>query len=99
GDMRKELQHYIDGEWVDSTGSTIIDVINPATEEVYGQIIDGTKEDLDKAVMAARKAFASFSQTSRQNESICYNELQMNMKSAKRISLKQVPKNWERHIS
>src|SRR5699024_9727229 len=64
--MRKELQHYIDGEWVDSTGSTIIDVINPATEEVYGQIIDGTKEDLDKAVMAARKAFASFSQTSRQ---------------------------------
>src|SRR5699024_1318778 len=64
--MRKELQHYIDGERVDSTGSTIIDVINPAIEEVYGQIIDGTKEDIDKAVMAARKAVASKSQTSRQ---------------------------------
>src|SRR5699024_4384074 len=64
--MRKELQHYIDGEWVDSTGSTIIDVINPATEEVYGQIIDGTKEDIDKAVMATRKAFADMTHTSKE---------------------------------
>src|SRR5690625_1214081 len=61
--MRKSLQHFIDGEWVDSTKPTIIDVINPATEEVFGQISDGTKEDLDKAVAAARKAFPSFSTT------------------------------------
>src|SRR5699024_3422220 len=38
-------------------------VINPATEEVFGQISDGTKEDLNKAVKAARKAFPSFSAT------------------------------------
>lgn len=62
--MRKKLQHFINGEWIDSTGSTVIDVINPATEEVCGQISDGTKEDLDKAVKAARKAFPSFSATS-----------------------------------
>ena len=61
--MRKKLQQYIDGEWIDSTGSTVIDVINPATEEVFGQISDGTKEDLNKAVKAARKAFPSFSAT------------------------------------
>src|SRR5690625_2387574 len=61
--MIKKLQHFINGEWVDSTGSTIIDVINPATEEVFGQISDGTKEDLDKAVAAARQAFPSFSTT------------------------------------
>ena len=61
--MRKSLQHFIDGEWIDSTNPTIIDVINPATEEVFGQISDGTKEDLDKAVAAARKAFPSFSMT------------------------------------
>lgn len=61
--MRKSLQHFIDGEWVDSTKSIIIDVINPATEEVFGQISDGTEEDLDKAVAAARKAFPSFSTT------------------------------------
>lgn len=61
--MRKNVQQYIDGEWIDSTNSTVIDVINPATEEVFGQISDGTKEDVDKAVKAARKAFPSFSMT------------------------------------
>ncbi len=64
--MRKQLKHFINGEWVESTGSTIIDVINPATEEVIGQISDGTREDLDKAVAAARAAFPSFSQTTKE---------------------------------
>src|SRR5699024_2283387 len=53
--MLKRLQHYINGEWIESTGSDVIDVINPAT-----------KEDLDKAVEAAKKAFPSFSQTTRE---------------------------------
>lgn len=61
--MRKKVQQYIDGEWINSTESAVIDVINPATEEVFGQISNGTKEDLDKAVKAARKAFPSFSMT------------------------------------
>jgi len=64
--MKKKLQHYINGEWIDSTATNIIDVTNPATEEVFGQIIDGTKEDLDKAVAAARAAFPAFSQTTRE---------------------------------
>ena len=64
--MRKHLNHFINGEWVESTGSNIVDVINPATEEVIGQISDGTKEDLDKAVAAARAAFPSFSQTTKE---------------------------------
>jgi len=64
--MLKRLQHYINGEWIESTGSDVIDVINPATEEVFGQISNGTKEDLDKAVEAAKKAFPSFSQTTRE---------------------------------
>ncbi len=64
--MRNYLKHFINGEWVESTGSKTIDVINPATEEVIGQISDGTKEDLDKAVAAARAAFPSFSQTTKE---------------------------------
>ncbi len=64
--MRDYLQHYINGEWVKSTGSDTIDVINPATEEVMGHISSGTKEDLDKAVKAARGAFPSFASTSRE---------------------------------
>ncbi|MEK3933829.1 aldehyde dehydrogenase family protein [Sporosarcina sp. FSL W7-1349] len=64
--MRSHLKHFINGEWVESTGSNTIDVINPATEEVIGQISDGTTEDLDKAVAAARAAFPSFSQTTKE---------------------------------
>jgi betaine-aldehyde dehydrogenase len=51
----KEL--YIGGEWVAPTGNGVIEVISPATEEVIGQVPDGTTEDIDKAVAAARRAF------------------------------------------
>ncbi|WP_102336304.1 aldehyde dehydrogenase family protein [Salimicrobium jeotgali] len=60
--MKRYLKHYINGEWVESTGSETTEVINPATEEAFGEISLGTKEDLDKAVQAARDAFPHFSQ-------------------------------------
>lgn len=64
--MRNYLKHYINGQWIDSTGTDTMEVLNPATEEVIGKISLGTEEDLDKAVKAARAAFPSFSQTSRE---------------------------------
>jgi betaine-aldehyde dehydrogenase len=54
---------FINGAWVESTGSKMIDVINPTTEEVIGRIPEGTPEDVDKAVAAAKAAFESWSQT------------------------------------
>ncbi|UOQ95010.1 aldehyde dehydrogenase family protein [Halobacillus shinanisalinarum] len=64
--MRNQVKHYINGEWVESTGSETEEVMNPATEEVMGKISLGTKEDLDKAVKAARDALPSFSQTTKE---------------------------------
>lgn len=58
--MRNHTKQYINGEWVDSTSSEAIDVINPATEEVYGKIARGTKEDVDKAVEAADAVYLKF---------------------------------------
>ena len=55
---------YIDGAWVPSTGSGTIDVINSTTEEVMGRVPEGTPDDVDKAVQAAKRAFATWSQTS-----------------------------------
>ncbi|TFJ93195.1 aldehyde dehydrogenase family protein [Lentibacillus salicampi] len=63
--MRDYIKHYINGEWVDSTGSETIDVINPATEQVIGKVSNGTQEDLNKAVQAAREAFPAFSNTTK----------------------------------
>ena len=56
---------YINGEWVEPVEANDFDVINPATEQVIGQISLGGEDDLDKAVAAARKAFETYSQTSR----------------------------------
>ncbi len=64
--MREQLQNYIDGKWVDSEGGTRHEVISPGTEEAVTAITLGTKADVDKAVAAARKAFASYSQTTRE---------------------------------
>jgi len=54
---------YIGGAWVDPGSEATIDVVNASTEEVMGRIPEGTAADVDKAVAAARAAFASWSQT------------------------------------
>ena len=53
---------FIGGEWVDSTGSGTIDVIDSTTEEVIGRVPEGTAEDVDSAAKAARAAFEVWSQ-------------------------------------
>ncbi|MDB5485126.1 MAG: aldehyde dehydrogenase [Tardiphaga sp.] len=63
--MVNRLQFYIDGAWVDPVVARTHPVVNPATEEAMYDISLGSKADLDKAVAAAKKAFETFSQTSR----------------------------------
>lgn len=47
---------YINGHWCQSNGGTLHQVTNPATEEVVCEVIQGSAEDVDKAVAAARAA-------------------------------------------
>lgn len=49
--------HFINGQWSDSDGSDWIDVVDPATEDVFHRVPDGTTADVDRAVQAARDAF------------------------------------------
>ena len=62
--MREYLKFYINGAWVDPATPKTLAVINPATEQAAGHISMGSATDVDKAVRAARAAFASYSQTS-----------------------------------
>src|SRR3989440_388 len=55
---------YIGGAWTQSNGTGTIAVVNATTEEVIGRIPEGTPEDVDRAVKAAREAFERWSQTS-----------------------------------
>jgi aldehyde dehydrogenase (NAD+) len=64
--MYDYTKFYIDGAWVDPQQSKKLEVVNPATEEVIGHISAGSAADVDKAVAAARKAFESFSQTTKE---------------------------------
>jgi aldehyde dehydrogenase (NAD+) len=64
--MREYTKFYIDGAWVEPAAPKRHDVINPANEEVAGVISLGSEADVDRAVRAARKAFDSWSQTSRE---------------------------------
>jgi len=65
--MREYLKFYIDGQWVDPVTPKQMDVINPATEAVAGHISAGSAADVDKAVAAAKRAFETFSKTSRED--------------------------------
>jgi len=52
---------YIDGAWVPSVGSGTIEVIDSTTEDVLGTVPEGTPEDVDRAVAAAKAAFPAWS--------------------------------------
>ncbi len=64
--MDHTLEFYIDGGWVAPLTTETLDVINPATEEPIAKIAMGGPDDVDAAVAAAKAAFETFSQTSRE---------------------------------
>jgi aldehyde dehydrogenase (NAD+) len=59
--VRRPGPLYIGGEWIDSTADRWIAVENPATEEVIAEVAEGSVEDVDRAVRAARQAFPQWS--------------------------------------
>ena len=64
--MYSYTDFYINGQWVAPVTPRLLDVINPATEQPMGRISLGSAADVDKAVAAAKAAFTTFSQTSRE---------------------------------
>ncbi len=54
---------YINGEWIEPQGTDFLEVTNSATEEVMARIPEGTSDDVDAAVAAAKSAFETWSQT------------------------------------
>jgi aldehyde dehydrogenase (NAD+) len=64
--MQNRMKFYIDGAWVDPAVMKTVPVVNPATEEKMYDVAVGSKADVDKAVAAARKAFETFSLTTRE---------------------------------
>jgi aldehyde dehydrogenase (NAD+) len=55
---------FLDGQWVPAEGRESLTVVNPATEEQLAAVPAGTEQDIDRAVVAARAAFSTWSLTS-----------------------------------
>ena len=58
--MADSYQMFVNGEWVNASDGATRDVINPATGEVIATVPEGTAEDVDRAVAAAKTAFESW---------------------------------------
>ena len=61
--MIERKQIFVDGQWIDSTGTGVLTVINPVTEEPIATVPRGSADDVERAVQAAAKAFPDWSQT------------------------------------
>ncbi|MGC2332588.1 MAG: aldehyde dehydrogenase family protein, partial [Candidatus Acidiferrales bacterium] len=55
--VAKKRQLLINGKWVDAASGKTFPTYNPATGEVLAHVAEGDKEDIDRAVAAARAAF------------------------------------------
>jgi len=60
-DIPYHLENYIGGNLIGPLSGDFLDNINPATGEIYGQIPNSNKKDIDVAVLSAQKAFPSWS--------------------------------------
>ncbi|MDP6360992.1 MAG: CoA-acylating methylmalonate-semialdehyde dehydrogenase, partial [Planctomycetota bacterium] len=59
----KKVGNYVNGRWLEPKGHKLLDIENPSTGDILGQVQLSTAEDVDIAVRAARAAFCDWSKT------------------------------------
>jgi len=62
--MHTHDKFYINGQWVAPNGTDKLQVIDPSTEEVCGEVPSGNNDDVNAAVAAAKEAFKTWSHSS-----------------------------------
>jgi aldehyde dehydrogenase (NAD+) len=66
GTIKTLTTHYIDGAFIESHGQQVMDIIKPTNGQVIARVTLGDEEDTRQAIAAAKRAFASFSRTSKE---------------------------------
>jgi aldehyde dehydrogenase (NAD+) len=61
--------HYIDGAYVESHGKEVMDIIKPTNRQVIGRVTLGDEEDTRRAIAAARRAFATYGRSTKEERS------------------------------
>src|SRR5512145_912467 len=86
-----ESRLLIDGKLVQATGGRTYPNVNPATEEVIGQVADATREDMERAIAAARRAFDETDwSTNLARRAKCVRQLQAALEKHKEESRAQI---------
>jgi aldehyde dehydrogenase (NAD+) len=63
--MKTIAKHYIDGAFVESHGREVMDIVSPTNRKLLGRVTLADEEDARRAVAAARRAFATFGRTTK----------------------------------
>src|SRR6478672_2708912 len=58
--------HYIDGAFVESHGRDVMDIIRPTDGQVIARVTLGNEEDTRRAIAAAKRAFATYGRTTKE---------------------------------
>ncbi len=87
--MYTDLFLYIDGQFIEANGRKTQDIINPANGEVIGKLPHASESDLDHALQAANKAFASWRNTAPLERS----DIMRKVASMTRERAKEIAKN------
>ncbi len=69
GAMKTITTHYIDGAFVESHGRDVMDVIRPADGQVIARVTLGDEEDTRRAIAAAKRSFAIYGQSTKEERS------------------------------
>src|ERR1700747_1932986 len=64
--MQTITKHYIDGTFVESHGSEVMDIIKPTNGKVIGRVTMADEEDTRRAIAAAKNAFATFGRSTKE---------------------------------
>jgi aldehyde dehydrogenase (NAD+) len=75
GTIKTLTTHYIDGAFIESHGRQVMDIIKPTNGQVIARVTLGDEEDTRRAITAAKRAFASFSRTSKEERLLYLRQL------------------------
>lgn len=75
GTIKTVTTHYIDGEFVESHGREVMDIIKPTNGKVIAGVTLGDEEDTRRAIAAAKRAFVTFGRTTKEERAACLRRL------------------------
>jgi aldehyde dehydrogenase (NAD+) len=67
--MKTITTHYIDGAFVESHGREVMDIIRPTDGQVIGRVTLADEQDTQRAIAAAKRAFASYGRSTKEERS------------------------------